>query len=185
LPASIARLLTDSLHRDHPDVPWSPPANLPPENELRKAVRICQQRLSPVDPKVAGFCLAKLAIAYEANSKMEEDIAVLRTQVWLEVNGDLPQDLWEDATIETLRTSKWLPKPAEFRALVMRRFTTRQVELERALKLLDLKGKPLEEQPVEAAPLPERYRQSARHWRKVGDIAKAEHFERAAEKAEA
>lgn len=184
LPASIARLLTDSLHQDHPDVQWSPPANLPPADKLREAVRILEAQLVPCPAKQAGFCLAKLAVAYEVNSKMDEDTAVLRTEVWLEACHDIPQDLWEAATIEALKTLKWHPKPAEFRSLIAAQLSHRERMLDRARKLLDLKPQ-IEQQAYVERPQHVRSRELAGSFRRVGNLVKAEYYERLAEKEQA
>lgn len=186
LPASTARLLTDSLASTHPDIPgWSPPANLPPLKDLRDAIRILERGLvgCPVDAAIA--CLAAFQMAYEGK-KVDQDVAEKRAEIWLQVNGDLPKHLWEEATLIILRNRKFssYPTPGDFRATVIDRLHHGQRMLERAKQLLAMKEAPAEEQYVDR-PQHVRSTELANSFRKVGNLVKAEYYEKLAEKEKA
>ncbi len=153
MPRSIERALADSLSLGHPDVPWTPPATLPSAAELRLALEILDGQ-GQTDERHAGFCLAKLVMAFEPNTKLTAEQTRLRLAVWLEANGDLGDELWSIATLAAIQGSQWMPKPAEFRKLVQARF-----EFQRE-------------------PEPVRVRASRDAFRRVGNIAKAALYER-------
>lgn len=182
LPHSVERLLADSLSLDHPDVPWKPPATLPAAAELRLALEILdgQDRTSE---RHAGFCLAKLVMAFEPNTRLKAEETRLRLAVWLEANGDLGDELWSTATLAAIRSSQWMPKPAEFRKLVQARFDERQRRKQRCRAMLDALGRKSSKQ-FEPEPEPERVRTMRDAFRRIGKIAKAVYYERELAKLE-
>lgn len=176
LPRSVERVLADSLLPDHPDVPWTPPATLPAAAELRLALEILdgQDRTSE---RHAGFCLAKLVMAFEPNTRLKAEETRLRLAVWLEANGDLGDELWSTATLAAIRGSQWMPKPAEFRKLVQARFEERQRRKKRCRAMLDaLAGKAPKR--FEPEPVPVRVRTLRDAFRRIGKVAKAACYER-------
>ncbi len=176
MPRSIERALADSLSLGHPDVPWTPPATLPSAAELRLALEILDGQ-GQTDERHAGFCLAKLVMAFEPNTKLTAEQTRLRLAVWLEANGDLGDELWSIATLAAIQGSQWMPKPAEFRKLVQARFDERQRRRERCRAMLDAQGGK-GPKPFQREPEPVRVRASRDAFRRVGNIAKAALYER-------
>lgn len=98
---------------------WEPPKNLPPIGDIRDAIRRCDLVLeSRPTPTFAKQCFAKLMATFETNTKLSAEETRLRFTVWLEACGDMSDGQWDEATKEAIGTMKWMPKPAEFRALV-------------------------------------------------------------------
>lgn len=176
MPRSVERALADSLALGHPDVPWTPPAIMPSAAELRLALEIldgqCQTR-----ERHAGFCLAKLVMAFEPNTRLTAEQTRLRLAVWLEVNGDLGDELWSTATLSAIQGSQWMPKPAEFRKLVQAKFDERQRRRERCRAMLDVLGGK-GPKPFQRESEPVRLRGSRDAFRRIGNIARAAHYER-------
>ena len=172
MPRSVERALADSLSLGHPDVPWT----LPPAAELRLALEILdgQDRTGEAH---AGFCLAKLVMAFEPNTKLTADQTRLRLAVWLEANGDLGEELWTIATLDAIRVSQWMPKPAEFRKLVQAKFEERQRRKERCRAMLDAVGGK-GPKPFQRESEPVRVRTSRDAFRRIGKITKAAFYER-------
>ena len=113
LPSSVARALRQAEDDDHPDIPWRPPAVLPPAEALRVALAMLTPR--PADDRTIAACLAALVIAFEPNTKLSAEATRLRFEVWKEANGELGNALWNEATQRAIRALKWMPKPAELR----------------------------------------------------------------------
>lgn len=176
LPRSVERALADSLSLGHPDVPWTPPATLPSAAELRLALEILDGQ-GQTGERHAGFCLAKLVMAFEPNTKLTAEQTKLRLAVWLEANGDLGDELWSIATLSAIQGSQWMPKPAEFRKLVQARFDERQRRSERCRAMLDAVGGK-GPKPFQREPEPVRVRTSRDAFRRIGNIAKAALYER-------
>ena len=115
--------------------------------------------------------------AFEPNAKPSGDETRLRMAVWLEACGDLNDALWADATSEAIQTMKWMPKPAEFRALVapqLDRARMRKYRLEKMAEALK-KG---ENKPFVREPGDVRIRGMRDSFRKLGNIFKAAGYER-------
>ena len=176
MPRSVERALADSLALGHPDVPWTPPASLPPAAELRLALEILDGQGHAAE-RHAGFCLAKLVMAFEPNTRLTAEQTRLRLAVWLEANGDLGDELWSIATLAAIQGSQWMPKPAEFRKLVQAKFDERQRRKERCRAMLDALGG-RGQKPFQREPLPVRVRGLRDAFRRVGNIAKAALYER-------
>lgn len=135
MPDTLARLLADPVV---PGEAWQPPEVPPAHGELMDALAILQ--VSPTDDRHAGFCLAKLGLAFEVGVKITETEAKGRRITWLEANGDLGDALWTEATLAALQTSKWMPKPSEFRALVAHKLDLRETQIRRVRQMLEAQG---------------------------------------------
>lgn len=118
-------------------MPWTPPAVPPATSDLRAALQILEAQSAPATPKHVAWCLAKLMMAFEPATKLSGEETRLRAAVWLEACGDLGDALWSQATLAAIQSSKWMPKPAEFRALVERQLTERAKRLQRCRAMLD------------------------------------------------
>ena len=177
MPRSVERALADSLALGHPDVPWTPPASLPPAAELRLALEILYGQ-GQTGERHAGFCLAKLVMAFEPNTKLTSEQTRLRLAVWLEANGELGDELWSIATLSAIQGSQWMPKPAEFRKLVQAKVDERQRRKERCRAMLDALGGGKGPKPFQREPEPVRVRASRDTFRRIGNIAKAALYER-------
>lgn len=173
LPPSVGRALAASV--DHPDVPWAPPAVLPPQRDLRDAVTVLEGRLRQVSPDLAEKCVASLLLTFEPNTKMTPGQLKLRAESWIVDCGDIPDDLWAKATAECRQTLKWMPKPVEFRACVGAEMTRRSDELRRAQQML-LAAQPAPE--VNTLDRAGRLAQSIAFWRGRGLDTRAAPHER-------
>lgn len=149
---------------------------LPPAAELRLALEILDGQ-GQTGERHAGYCLAKLVMAFEPNTRLTAEQTQLRLAVWLEANGDLGEELWSMATLAAIKGSQWMPKPAEFRKLVQARFDERQRRKERCRAMLDAMGGKAR-QPFQREPVPVRVRGLRDAFRRVGNIAKAALYER-------
>lgn len=176
LPRSVERALADSLALGHPDVPWTPPPTLPPAAELRLALEILDGQ-GQTGERHAGFCLARLVMAFEPNTRLTAEQTRLRLAVWLEANGDLGDELWSIATLGAIQGSQWMPKPAEFRKLVQGKLDERQRRKERCRAMLDAMGGK-GPKPFQREPEPVRVRTSRDVFRRLGNIVRAAHYER-------
>lgn len=171
--------LTEILDDEHPDLPWQPPSKLPTIGDLRDAIHRCALTLEgTVTPAVARMCFAKLVMAFEPGSKLSGEETKLRMAVWLEACGDMNDALWIDATTQAIQTLKWMPKPAEFRALVSHQLDQARKRRRRLEGMLEMARQP----PRQAKFLPEsdevRTRGLRNSFRKVGDLFKAAQYER-------
>ncbi len=176
MPRSVERALADSLSLGHPDVRWTPPATLPAAAELRLALKILDGQ-GETGERHAAFCLAKLVMAFEPNTRLTAEQTRLRLAVWLEANGDLGDALWSTATLAAIQGSQWMPKPAEFRKLVQAKFDERQRRKERCRAMLDALGTE-RAKPFQREPEPVRVRALRDAFRRIGNIAKAALYER-------
>jgi hypothetical protein len=153
LPRGVESALADALSLEHPDVAWSLPETLPAESDLRTAVSMLV--VTPAAAKHIAYCLSKLTLAFEPATKLDPQMAMLRAEVWLEACGDLGDELWSKATIEAIRSSKWMPKPAELRAFVANDLAERAKKLERCKAMLRaVADRARLEAPPSAAPRP-------------------------------
>lgn len=176
MPRSVERALADSLSLDHPDVPWAPPATLPSPAELRLALEVLESH-GQTGERHAAYCLAKLVMAFEPNTRLTSEQTKLRLAVWLEANGDLGDELWTTATLAAIQGSQWMPKPAEFRKLVQAKFEERQRRKERCRAMLDTLGGDGPKR-FQREPEPVRVRTSRDAFRRIGNLAKAALYER-------
>ena len=140
MPNSVERALADSLSLEHPDVPWQLPAALPVLSDLRAGIAILEAQAAPVSQKHAAWCLAKLVMAFEPNTKLTAEETRLRLAVWIEANGDLGDALWSEATLAAIQGSKWMPKPGEFRALVEVKLAARAKRMKRCQAMMAAHG---------------------------------------------
>lgn len=94
-------------------------------------------------------------MAFEPGAKLSPEDMKFRASIWLESCGDLGDALWSEATMAAIQTSKWMPKPAEFRAFVGDKLATRAKRLKRCRDMLAAVGgdkpaptaKPFEPEP--------------------------------------
>jgi hypothetical protein len=157
-------------------MPWTPPATLPPAAELRLALEILDGQ-GQTGERHAGFCLAKMVVAFEPNTRLTAGQTRLRLPVWQGANGDLGDELWSITTLAAIQGSQWMPKPAEFRKLVQARFDERQRRKERCRAMLDALGSK-GPKPFQREPEPVRVRGLPDAFRRVGNFAKAALYER-------
>jgi hypothetical protein len=178
LPNSVERALADALSLEHPDVPWTLPAQIPPPRDLQLAIAVLT--VAPASPKHASWCLAKLALAFESGAqRLSPEATKLRADVWLEANADLGDELWSKATIAAIRGSKWMPKPAEFRELVSVELAERSKKLSRCRSMLAAGGTVGEKpKPFVRESQADRLRSMRDSFRKFGNVAKAAQYER-------
>lgn len=170
--------LIDVLDGEHPDMPWQVPAKLPTTHDLRSALHRCDLTIEGrVTSSFAKQCFAKLLMAFEPNAKLTGDETRLRVSVWLEACGDLNDALWADATAQAIQTMKWMPKPAEFRALVTPQLDKARKHRERLRKMLDAAANPVAKPFVRETDA-ERFRGMRDSFRKVGDTFRAARYER-------
>lgn len=151
MPNSVERALADSLSLEHPDVPWQLPAALPLLTDLKAGIATLEAQAAPVQQKHATWCLAKLVLAFEPNTKLTGEETRLRLNVWLEANADLGDALWSEATLAAIQSLKWMPKPAEFRGLVEAKLAARAKRMKRCHAMLAAHGhgNAIEEKPIE------------------------------------
>lgn len=178
MPNSVERALADSFSLDHPDVPWSPPEVPPPTADLRAALQILEAQASAATPKHVAWCLAKLMMAFEPTTKLSGEETKLRAAVWLEACGDLGDALWSKATLAAIQSSKWMPKPAEFRKFVEREVEDRTKRLKRCRAMLDGTRAKASAGPFVQDPEDVRLRTLRDSYRKIGQTWKAAGFER-------
>jgi hypothetical protein len=134
LPSSVAQALRQAEADDHPDIPWRPPAVLPPAEALEAArAMLTPQRASD---RVMAACLAALTIAFEPNTRLSPEATRLRFEVWKDANADLGDALWDKATALAIRGLKWMPKPAEFREQVRHELAARERRRRRCEQML-------------------------------------------------
>ncbi len=95
----------------------------------------------------------------------------------MEACGDLNDALWIDATSQAIQTLKWMPKPAEFRAMVSHQLDKARKQKRRLEGLLEMARQP----PRQTKFVPEseevRTRGLRDSFRKVGDLYKAASYE--------
>ncbi len=156
MPTSVERALADALALDHPDAPWTPPTKLPGLGDLRSAMSTLNLECAQATAKHVTWCLAKLMMAFEPNVKSSAEETKLRAAVWLESCGDLGDALWSKATLEAIRSTKWMPKPSEFRAFVATELADRAKKLERCRVMLasaSSAAAPKSDAPIREAPI--------------------------------
>lgn len=161
-------------------MPWSPPAIPPATADLRAALQILEADAAPATPKHVAWCLAKLMMAFEPATKLSGEETKLRAAVWLEACGDLGDSLWSTATLAAIQSSKWMPKPAEFRALVGRQIEDRARKIDRCKIMLSGQVERVDpKSPKPFTPEPEavRIRAMRDSFRRIGKVWKAAQYE--------
>lgn len=179
----MRQALADSLSLEHPDLPWQLPEKLPPEADIRVGIAALEAAVQPVAPEAAKFILAQLAVTKPKYEQLSELASKLRTETWLKINGDLPQDLWEEAFIAVARDAriKRFPETGEFRATVELKFRRRWEDLKRAREMLTaVVGKKPLPRPEPTKPRPSRAvicKGCIAAYVKMGKIDKAQPYE--------
>lgn len=140
LPSGVERAIADSLSLEHPDIVWTLPPSLPSLADLREAIKILEEQAAQATRQHVAWCLSKLAMAFEAGTKLSAEDMKFRASIWLESCGDLGDALWSEATMAAIQSSKWMPKPAEFRALVSGKLEARAKRLQRCRAMLAAKA---------------------------------------------
>lgn len=178
--------MADSLSLEHPDLPWALPAVLPSVADLRTAIEILETQ-STTSRKHMAWCLSKLAMAFEPNSRMSDQDTKFRAEIWAEACGDLGEELWSKATLDAIQDLKWMPKPAEFRKFVDHKLAERTRRLQRCRQMLEAQGEqfgggiridPRRPQPFVREPEDVRLRTLRDTLRKVGKEDRAAGYER-------
>jgi hypothetical protein len=150
---------------------------MPPIDDLRLGISILQAQLQHVDRNHARYCLSKLVVGF--NERKTADESKLLLEVWLEANGDLPDDLWSAGTRELLRAHKFgMPKPVHLREAVEAQFRERNRALRRAQEMLDAANDKPKAQGFVPEPRDIRLRGMRDSFRKVGKVRKAAGYER-------
>jgi len=140
LPASVAKALAEAAGTA--DVPWQPAHTLARHRLRPEDLRAAIAMLSPppVGEAQAAQCFARLLVAFEPGTRSTADETRLRLAVWLEANADLGDALWMRATGEAIRACKFMPRPAEFRALVADELARQASALTRCRRMLAALG---------------------------------------------
>lgn len=154
-------------------MPWSPPAIPPATADLRAALQILEADAAPATPKHVSWCLAKLMMAFEPSTKLSPEETKLRAAVWAEACGDLGDALWSSATMAALQGSKWMPKPAEFRAFVAVKFEERAKKISRCKLMLSGQAQAEQPKPFVQESRDVRLRAIRDSWRKIGNDFRA------------
>ncbi len=148
LPDSVKRAIADSLWNSS-NGQWELPAKLPPMNDLSASLLASEAQCKPIDEDGALKQLSRLMVAN--NHKLGRDDAQLLLGVWLDANGDLPPDLWEEATLELIKSHPYgMPKPADLRKEVITQFQDRLKNRDRIHRLYDA----ARAEPAKAIPKP-------------------------------
>jgi hypothetical protein len=128
------RLLADPYRLEgEQDVPWTPPSVRNPEAVKRVAGEL-ERGLLPAQIAFAKWCCDKLSVLPTQNA--DGLSAAIWTDNLLDACARYADDLWQTATLELLRSSKWRPTPAEMVAICEPRHAERQRMLARARSLL-------------------------------------------------
>lgn len=161
---------------EHPDVPWKPKA-IGTVSDLRAALFRVETLLSGrVTEAYAKQCFAKLMVAFEPNTKLSGDETRMRMAVWLEANGDLPDELWAEATSEAIRGLKWMPKPGEFRDLAVPHIHRAKLRVSRIKAMINAHAQG--DMPYERDPWEVRIKTMRDTFRRIGNVARASMYER-------
>jgi hypothetical protein len=115
------------------------PAVLPAAAELKEGLRILEDLNKPADQRHVDYCLAKLITGFQA--AWDKPTVTAQRAIWIEVNGELPHDLWSLGTIELLKTHKFgMPKPVHLREKVGAMFEARTTMLKRIRAMMVAAG---------------------------------------------
>ena len=137
----MKRALADTVWLAHPDVPWQPPAQLPPEPLLRSALVSLEAQVVPADEDAIDYVVSKVLITYTTAGKLSDVAASLRHESWVDGLKDLPHDLLREAfetCAKTAKPFKFVPTPGEFRAFVQPVLNKRLTELKRVREMLKI-----------------------------------------------
>ncbi len=111
------------------------PSVVPTVADARLGVAYLEAKVEPVTRKHASFCFAKIARAM--NHKMTKEEGNMLFETWIEATGDLPGDLWSEATLGLIQGYKFgMPRPAHLRELVEETFSKRRANLANAKRIL-------------------------------------------------
>jgi len=105
------------------------------------AIQILEDQAKQASRQHVAWCISKLAMALEPGTKLSQEDIKFRASIWLESCGDLGDELWSEATMAAIQSSKWMPKPAEFRAFVGMKLEVRAKRLKRCREMLEAKAK--------------------------------------------
>ncbi len=179
MPSGVERAIADSLSLEHPDVAWAPPAELPGIADLRAAMGILEAQAAQATRQHVAWCLSKLSMALEPSAKLSAEDQKFRASIWTESCGDLGDALWSEATMAAIQSCKFMPKPAEFRALVGGKLADRAKRLKRCKAMLDAAGNTKPVAPTGFVPEPREVRLRAMRdsYRKHGYADRAAKFE--------
>lgn len=127
----------------------------------------------------AAWCLSKLSMALEPSAKLSAEDQKFRASIWTESCGDLGDALWSEATMAAIQSCKFMPKPAEFRALVGGKLAERAKRMRRCKAMLDAAGnsKPVAPSGFEPEPRAVRLRAMRDSYRKHGYADRAARVE--------
>lgn len=178
LPASLQKALADPFaFGNHPDVAWRLPEELPPLTDLQAGVRLLEAKTARVTKTHAAFCLSKLVTGF--NTGWSDEQTMEQLSIWLEANGDLPNDLWSSATLNLLQSHKFgMPKPPHLRDAVEVEFRKRTTELRRAREMLDVVDEQRKPRAFEKDPPDARLRTLRDGLLKIGKRFRAAGYER-------
>lgn len=145
LPRTVETMMAEALSRQ---AWWQPrllsdllvetePQDIPTAVELHAA--IATLTVPPVGKAHVRDCMARLSLAFEGVSKLSDAAQRARCEVWREANGDLGEELWNEATLWCLRNHKFaaMPTPADFRRVVIDSFFRKKNKLDLCRRLLD------------------------------------------------
>jgi hypothetical protein len=179
LPSGVERAIADSLSLEHPDVAWTPPTELPSLADLRAAMGILEAQCAQATRQHVAWCLSKLSMALEPSVKLSDSDLKFRASIWTESCGDLGDTLWSEATMAAIQSCKFMPKPAEFRALVGGKLAARAKRMKRCKAMLDAAGnsKPVAPTGFVAEPRIVRLRAMRDSYRKHGYADRAAKIE--------
>jgi hypothetical protein len=115
------------------------PAVLPAAADLKEGLRVLEELNKPADQRHIDYCLAKLITGFQA--AWDKPTVTAQRAIWIEVNGELPHDLWSLGTIELLKTHKFgMPKPVHLREKVGAMFEARTTMLKRIRAMMVAAG---------------------------------------------
>lgn len=175
LPKSVASALENDTP-EHPDIPWSLPAKIPPINDLKAALQTLEARMRPADDTLMGACFAKLVAIFEPpGTKLTGPELRLRLEVWREVTKDIPADLFQTGIEACCASLKWMPKPVEVREMIGEQLDRRTKAIRRIKQMIEAADRPVGAFVRE--PWDVRVRGMRDSYRKIGNFAKAQAYE--------
>lgn len=113
---------------------------MPSVADLRTAMGILEAQCAAATRQHVAWCLSKLSMALEPSVKLSDNDLKFRASIWTESCGDLGDALWSEATMAAIQSCKFMPKPAEFRALVGAKLAERAKRMKRCKAMLDAAG---------------------------------------------
>lgn len=156
LSASLRPLLADPYGlEDDSGRRWTMPiTRLPVQSDVMSGIRELERSLEPASNPHIAFCMGLMSKTLASKSGSVVDWT-LRTVGWIRACGELPDDLWTNATDCALARLKWFPEPVDFLKCdnVERTWGQRKRMLERAIAILKLVSGEGPKQ-LQASPLP-------------------------------